>query len=203
MEEQLKCKLTSATAVVSNQLTKLKMLDKRISLLDKDFRYKIDCSIRNGNNAHARALAIELSNIHHVQQITKNMSLALEVIVIRFSTVNEFAKILEAINPTIEIIKDIQMDISNVAPAAREVFYEMTSMAADVLLDSRVKSNAAKISGHVDMDTLSILNEVEGLLESEAKAKLPEVPECLVQEQKNSSNREEQILDGNRILLEG
>ena len=39
--QHIKSDLTEATIVVSNQLTKLKMLNKRIALIDKDFRYKI------------------------------------------------------------------------------------------------------------------------------------------------------------------
>ncbi len=84
--QHIKSDLTEATIVVSNQLTKLKMLNKRIALIDKDFRYKIACNLKKGNNARARVLASELSNIHHVNRISQNMCLALEVIVLRFST---------------------------------------------------------------------------------------------------------------------
>ena len=137
--QHLKSDLTDATIVVSNQLTKLKMLNKRIALIDKDFRYKIACNLKKGNNARARVMANELSNIHHVNRISQNMCLALEVIVLRFSTINEFAKILETINPTIETIKDIQNDIWNVVPTAKGLFNEMASVTSEVLLDSKVK----------------------------------------------------------------
>jgi division protein CdvB (Snf7/Vps24/ESCRT-III family) len=201
-QQHLKSDLTNATIVVSNQLAKLKMLDKRISLIDKDFRYKIACNLKKGNNRRARVMANELSNIHHVKRISQNMCLALEVIVLRFSTISEFAKILETVNPTIETIKDIQNDIWNVVPTATGLFNEMTSVTSEVLLNSKVKVDSNIISTGVDMDALSILDEVEDLLEDEAKAKLPDVPDTISHVRSNTSEVQEEVLDGNRVLVE-
>ena len=96
------------------------MLDKKFAAMDKDFRYKIAQSIKSGNNSRAKALANELSNIRRVRNTTQNVSLALEVVVIRLVTINEFAMVMETINPTIELIKDIQRDISTVGQAQVE-----------------------------------------------------------------------------------
>lgn len=200
--QHIKSDLTDATLVVSNQLTKLKMLNKRISLLDKDFRYKISHNLRNGNNSRARVLANELSNIHHVGRISRNMCLALEVIVLRFSTINEFARILETISPTIETIKDIQNDIWNVVPAANGLFSEMTSVTSEVLLDSKVKTNPNIISTNIDGDALSILQDAESLLEDEAKARLPEAPNTIPNSRSKAIDIHEQVLDGSRVLVE-
>jgi division protein CdvB (Snf7/Vps24/ESCRT-III family) len=178
------------------------MLNKRISLIDKDFRYKISNNLRNGNNSRARVLANELSNIHHVGRISRNMCLALEVIVLRFSTINEFAKILETINPTIETIKDIQNDIWNVVPAANGLFSEMASVTSEVLLDSKVKAGP-NIGTNIDGDALSILDDVENLLEDEAMARLPEVPQTMPSSRSKSSDIREQVFDGSRVLVEG
>ncbi|HEY7078123.1 MAG TPA: hypothetical protein VH500_00380 [Nitrososphaeraceae archaeon] len=200
--QHMKSDLTDATLVVSNQLTRLKMLNKRISLIDKDFRYKISNNLRNGNNSRARVLANELSNIHHVGRISRNMCLALEVIVLRFSTINEFAKILETINPTIETIKDIQNDIWNVVPAANGLFSEMASVTSEVLLDSKVKAGPNIVGTNIDGDALSILEDVENLLEDEAKARLPEVPQTMPSSRSKSSDIREQMFDGSRVLVE-
>ncbi|HKG30885.1 MAG TPA: hypothetical protein VKA91_06405 [Nitrososphaeraceae archaeon] len=173
--------ILTASTVVHNQLIRLNMLDKKFTLMDKDLRYKIAANIKVGNNATARALATELSNIHRVQRTTQNMSLALEIIVIRFSTINEFALVLDTINPTIDMIKDIQSDISRTVPTASKLLSEMTSMTSDVLHTSDIKLEVGKISNSMDADALSILNEVEGILEDEAKSRLPEVPTTIQQ----------------------
>src|ERR671925_2286646 len=117
-QRQFKDDIVNASLVVNNQLTKLKMLDKKFTAMDKNLRYQMAANIKSGNNERAKAIANELANIRHVQRTTQNMSLALEVVVIRFSTINEFAIILETINPTIEMIRDIQKDISKAVPTA-------------------------------------------------------------------------------------
>src|ERR671921_857986 len=198
--QQFMSDIITASTVVHNQLTRLNMLDKKFTLMDKDLRYKIASNIKAGNNARARALAMELSNIHRIQRTTQNMSLALEVVVIRFSTINEFAMVLDTINPTIEMIKDIQNDISRAVPTTNHLLSEMTSMTSDILLNTNIKSEVGKISTSMDSDSdaLSILNEVEGILEDEAKSRLPEVPTTPIQEVRIGRDVEEVTVKDNR-----
>ena len=203
-QHQFKDDIVNASLVVNNQLTKLRMLDKKFTAMDKNLRYQIAANIKSGNNDRAKAIANELANVRHVQRTTQNMSLALEAVVIRFSTISEFAMILETINPTIEMIRDIQKDISKAVPTANEVLSEMTSMASDVLVNSNIKSEVSKISisTSAEPETLSILNEVEGILEDEAKAKLPEVP-ATIQDVKMKQESDEHIIKDNQIMIEG
>jgi hypothetical protein len=80
----------------------------------------------------------------------------------------------------------------------------MTSMTSDVLINSNIKSEAGKvpISIPVDTEALSILNEVEGILENEAKAKLPEVPNS-IHAIKIKQETDERVIEDNRIMVEG
>jgi division protein CdvB (Snf7/Vps24/ESCRT-III family) len=199
--KQFMSDILTASTVVHNQLIRLNMLDKKFTLMDKDLRYKIAANIKVGNNATASALAIELSNIHRVQRTTQNMSLALEVIVIRFSTINEFALVLDTINPTIDMIKDIQTDISRTVPTASHLLSEMTSMTSDVLHNTNIKSEVGKISNSMDADALSILNEVEGILEDDAKSRLPEVP-ATIQEVRISREVDEVTVKDDPMMIE-
>lgn len=203
-QQQFKSDIVNASLVLNNQLARLRMLDKKFTAMNKDLRNQIAANIKSGNNDRAKAIANELANIRHVQRTTQNMSLALEVVVIRFSTINEFAIILETINPTIEMIKDIQKDISKAVPTANEVLSEMTSMTSDVLINSNIKSEAGKvpISIPVDTEALSILNEVEGILENEAKVKLPEVPNS-IHAVKIKQETDEHVIEDNQIMVEG
>jgi division protein CdvB (Snf7/Vps24/ESCRT-III family) len=203
-QQQFKSDIVNASLVLNNQLTRLRMLDKKFTAMNTDLRNQIAANIKSGNNDRAKAIANELANIRHVQRTTQNMSLALEVVVIRFSTINEFAIILETINPTIEMIKGIQKEISKAVPTANEVLSEMTSMTSDVLINSNIKSEAGKvpISIPVDTEALSILNEVEGILENEAKAKLPEVPNS-IHAIKIKQETDEHVIEDNRIMVEG
>jgi division protein CdvB (Snf7/Vps24/ESCRT-III family) len=200
--QQFQNELAGATSIVNNQLSRLKMLDKKFAAMDKDFRYQIALNIKAGNNSRAKALANELSNIRRVQRTTQNVGLALEVVVIRFSTINEFAMVMETINPTIELVKDIQKEISNVVPSANGVISEVSSIASDVLINSNVKIDMNKVSAPIDSEAVSILNEVEGILEDEAKVRLPEIP-AAIETVKVSGKTEKPVLGEEKLLLEG
>lgn len=200
--QQFQNELAGAASIVNNQLSRLKMLDKKFAAMDKDFRYQIALNIKAGNNSRAKALANELSNIRRVQRTTQNVGLALEVVVIRFSTINEFAIVMETINPTIELVKDIQKEISNVVPSANGVISEVSSITSDVLINSNVKIDMNKVSAPIDSEAVSILNEVEGILEDEAKVRLPEIP-AAIETVKVSGKTEKPVLGEEKLLLEG
>ena len=168
--------ITNASAVVNTQLSKLRMLERKFSDMDDKFSIEISNLMKNGNNARAKALANELVNIRRIKNTTRNMNLTLEMLVIRFSTLKDFGMIMNTIEPTIDMIKNIQLDISAIIPTANGVLSEMSEVSSEVLNESmRIDGNYA-IQTSVDSDALDILSEVESVMEQDAKTKLPEIP---------------------------
>lgn len=169
--------ITNASAVVNTQLSKLRMLERKFSDMDDKFSIEISNLMKNGNNARAKALANELVNIRRIKNTTRNMNLTLEMLVIRFSTLKDFGMIMNTIEPTIDMIKNIQLDIAAIIPTANGVLSEMSEVSSEVLNESmRIDGNYA-IQTSVDSDALDILTEVESVMEQDAKTKLPEIPE--------------------------
>jgi division protein CdvB (Snf7/Vps24/ESCRT-III family) len=192
--QQFMSQITTATGVVYNQLGRLTMLEKKLASIEAYYFQQIASNIKSGNNGRAKMLATELTNLRRLRRTTQHSGIALEAIVIRFSTINEFAMVLDTIGPTIEMIKGIQTELSKAIPAASVVFSEVSTVTTDVLLNANVKADA-KISTPVDADALSILNEIEGMLENEAKAKLPEVPSNIpVQKQEEAPAEETRVM---------
>jgi division protein CdvB (Snf7/Vps24/ESCRT-III family) len=168
--------ITNASAVVNTQLSKLRMLERKFSNMDDKFSIEISNLMKNGNIARAKALANELVNIRRIKNTTRNMNLTLEMLVIRFSTLKDFGMIMNTIEPTIDMIKNIQLDISAIVPTANGVLSEMSEVSSEVLNESmRIDGNYA-IQTSVDSDALDILTEVESVMEQDAKTKLPEIP---------------------------
>lgn len=194
--QQFVSQISDATNVVYNQLGRLNMLDKRFASMERYFLEQITANIKAGNNAKAKILATELSNVRRLRRTTQHTGLALEAVVIRFSTLHEFATILDTIDPTVEMIKGIHAELSKTTSAANEALSEVSSVTSDVLVNSNIKEGA-KISTPMDADALSILNEIEGVLEDEAKAKLPEVPTDIPA---SSEGQEEEQAEG--VLVE-
>ncbi|HEX7258951.1 MAG TPA: hypothetical protein VF242_12915 [Nitrososphaeraceae archaeon] len=199
---QLKLKLDNANTVVNNQLAKLRMLDNRFTTLDTDLRNKVIVNIKNGDNLRAKALANELANIRKIKNTTQKLLLSLEVIVIRFSTISEFAEVLDTINPMIETIKEVKDDIRNTVPMATNIISEMSTLTSDVLIQSNTNLNFDPISVPVNSDAIEILNEVQNIMEEETKLKLPDIPNSIPNKNKSSINNKEISKEKSKVLLE-
>jgi division protein CdvB (Snf7/Vps24/ESCRT-III family) len=199
---QLKSKLDNASTVVNNQLAKLRMLDNRFTTLDTDLRNKVIVNIKNGDNLRAKALATELANIRKIKNTTQKLLLSLEVIVIRFSTISEFAEILDTINPMVDTIKEVKDDIRNTVPTATNIISEMSTLTSDVLIQSNLNLNSDTISVPVNSDALEILNEVQNIMEEETKLKLPVIPNSITNKNKSSINNEKISKKNPKVILE-
>jgi division protein CdvB (Snf7/Vps24/ESCRT-III family) len=108
---------------------------------------------------------------------------------------------MDTINPTVEMLTDIQKDLSKVVPSATDVLSQVHSMSSDVLINSDINMNGEKIGSVVDKDALLILNDVQNNLEDEAKEKLPEIPQAIISKRSNV-NLKDDILNNGQVLLE-
>ena len=194
---QLQNDLSSAAQVISNQITKLNKLSKKFVIMDTHFRKQIVQNIKVGNNARAKALANELVNIHRIQRTTKNMVMSLEVVALRSTIIGEFAIIMDTINPTIDLIKDIERDISMVIPTAHKVLNEVTNASSEIL--NYNVNPELKISMPVDEEALKILGEVEESVEEETRQKIPDIP-ATINVMKNR-NELESLLEENEVMI--
>ena len=189
--------LSNAAQVISNQITKLNKLSKKFGMMDTDFRKQIVQNIKVGNNVRAKALANELVNIHRIQHTTRNMVMSLEVVALRSTIIGELAVIMDTINPTIDLIKDIEKDISMVIPTAHEVLNDVTNASSEIL-NYNVNPDL-KITMPIDEDALKILSEVEVSVEEETRQKLPDIP-ATINVTKNR-NEYESLLEENEVMI--
>jgi len=194
---QLQNDLSSAAQVISNQITKLNKLSKKFDIMDTHFRKQIVQNIKVGNNVRAKSLANELVNVHRIQHTTKNMVMSLEVVALRSTIIGEFAIIMDTINPTIDLIKDIERDISMVIPTAHEVLNEVTNASSEIL--NYNVNPELKISMPIDEEALKILGEVEESVEEETRQKLPDIP-ATINVMKNR-NELESLLEENEVMI--
>jgi division protein CdvB (Snf7/Vps24/ESCRT-III family) len=194
---QLQIDLSSAAQVISNQITKLNKLSKKFDTMDTHFRKQIVQNIKVGNNIRAKALASELVNIHKIQHTTRNMIMSLEVVALRSTIIGEFAVIMDTINPTIDLIKGIEKEISMVIPTAHEVLNDVTNASSEIL--NYNVNPEVKISMPLDEEALKILSEVEQSVEEETRQKLPDIP-ATINVGKNR-NEYDSLVEENEVMI--
>lgn len=192
--------VNNAISIINTQISQLQSMDKKFSNIDSSFSSKIAQNIKSGNNARANVIANELSAIRRLRKNTQNASLALEVVAMRFTTITEFSMMMDAINPTIDMLTEIQKDLSKTVPSATDIMNQVQTISNDVLINSAINTES-RIGSVVDKDALSILSDVQNSLEDEAKEKLPEVPESIISKRSNI-NLKDDILNNGQILLE-
>lgn len=197
---QLQNRLAHATVVVNTQLAKLRILDKRFVSLDRELSGKVAINIKNGDTSNAKVIARELVNIRKIKNITQKLSIALEVIVIRFSTISEFAGILDTINPMINTIKEVQIDIADTVPHAKQLFSEMSSLTDNVLINTSLNLQSDTIHFPVNTEALDILNEVQSIMEEDTKNKLPEVP-TRIRKKRIYKEQDNEFHEGQPVLI--
>lgn len=197
---QLQNRLAHATVVVNTQLAKLRILDKRFISLDRELSGKVAINIKNGDTSNAKVIARELVNIRKIKNITQKLSIALEVIVIRFSTISEFAGILDTINPMINTIKEVQIDIADTVPHAKQLFSEMSSLTDNVLINTSLNLQSDTIHFPVNTEALDILNEVQSVMEEDTKNKLPEVP-TRIRKKRIYKEQDNEFHEGQPVLI--
>jgi division protein CdvB (Snf7/Vps24/ESCRT-III family) len=176
-------------------------MNNRFNNLDKELRNKVIINIKNGDQVRAKALANELVNIRKIKRTTQKLLMSLEVIVIRFSTISEFAEILDTINPMIETVKEVKNDITRTIPAAASIISEMTTLSSEILIQSNVNVNVDNISIPVNSDALEILDEVHTIMEEETRSKIPAVP-INISNIKHISKQNEISTKNSKVLLE-
>lgn len=198
----LKSKLDNASRVVNNQLAKLRMLDNRFTALDTNLHNKVIVNIKNGDNLRAKALANELANIRKIKNTTQKLLLSLEVIVIRFSTISEFAEILDTINPMIATIKEVKDDVKTTIPTATNIISELSTLTSDVLIESNVNLTSDTISVPINSDAIEILNEVQNIMEEDTMVKLPDIPTSITNKNKSKLKNKEISNKKSEVLLE-
>jgi division protein CdvB (Snf7/Vps24/ESCRT-III family) len=197
---QLQNRLAHATVVVNTQLAKLRILEKRFASLDRELSVKVAIKVKNGDTSNAKVIARELVNIRKIKNITQKLSIALEGTVIRFSTISEFAGILDTINPMINTIKEVQIDIADTVPQAKILFSEMSSLTDDVLINTSLNLQSDTIHFPVNSEALDILNEVQSLMEEDTKNKLPEVP-THIHKKRIYKAQEDEFHEGQPVLI--
>ena len=173
---ELETRLNNGSKIVHSQLAKLRILDNKISTRDKELTIKVAINLKNEDKDKAKVIAQELVHIRKIKHTIRKLSLALEIIAIRFSTISEFAHMLYILNPMVDIIKEVKTEISNTVPETKRICTEMSSLTSDILIDTNIKVSSNPISFQVDSDALTILNDVQTLIEDQTKVKLPAVP---------------------------
>jgi len=178
-----------STNLLYAKLVHLEAVEKKLSMNEQEIFKRITVHIKSNERQRAEIAASELANMKKMHKKIKDSRLVLEAATIRFSTLKDYAEILDTINPTVEMLNSIHKDIARAVPDVNSTLSEVSNVTTGILLSSNVPE-PQKISTPVDEDAKSILGEVEDKLEEGARANLPD-PSILSKLKKQEAHNQE------------
>jgi len=178
----LKPRIAEAIKQLNIPLIKLDSMYKKIQQQNNMVFEKIIEAQKNNEMQKASMLATELAELRKHEKMLGNARLAFEQIKLRLTTVNDFGEAMTAMGPAMSVMNSIKPSLERIMPESDVELNTMNEMLGEMMTDTLGggsndqfdMNSISAISG--DMETDSILQEANSILEKEMEEKLPDVP---------------------------
>jgi division protein CdvB (Snf7/Vps24/ESCRT-III family) len=164
-----------ASTVLQRELLILMPVQTKLANLEKEMQGQIVIDSFRGDKTHANMLANELVVIRRVSKLASDLRIVYETLILRIGTMRDYNELLNAIKPTVTILKGVQKDLAHFMPKAKETFARIPDLFTSTLVTLNLvnKPVPAKATG----DALEILEEASRVAEEQLKRKFPTLPQ--------------------------
>lgn len=174
-QKQFSLDMEKASTTLQTELLKLAPIQIKLASVEKQMQEQIVVDVFRGDKIHSNMIANELVVIRRVSKLVSDLKIVYETLILRIGTIKDYNELLNAINPAVVSLKEVQKDLANVMPTARETFARMSDMFSSTLVTLNIV-NEPKPSKATD-DALDILEEASRVVEEELKRKFPTLPQ--------------------------
>lgn len=174
-QEQFKLDIDRASITLHAEVLKLTPVQTRLASVERHLQGQIVADVFRGEKAHASMLANELVIIRKVLKLVADLKIVFETLFVRMGTIKDYSELFDAVNPAVKSLKELQDDLAEVVPAARETFANMSDTFSNTLITLDIKDEPSP-SKATD-DAIQILEEASRVVEEELKRKFPSLPE--------------------------
>jgi division protein CdvB (Snf7/Vps24/ESCRT-III family) len=174
-QEPFRLDIENASTTLQTELLKLVPVQIKLASVEKQLQDQIVIDVFRGEKAHANMLANELVVVRRVSKLVSDLKLVYETLILRIGTIKDYNELLNAINPAVLTLKEVQKDLVKVIPTAKEIFAKMSDVFSNTLVTLHVvnEPNPHKATD----DALEILEEASRVVEEELKQKFPTLPQ--------------------------
>ena len=172
----LKERIEHASFRLHTQLDKLEHMYTRLHQRDTDlFQRCVGAQVSN-DLGHARIYANECGEIRKIAQVVLGSQLALEKVILRLETVEEFGTIMSQIAPVIGIVKETKSKIAGIVPQVANELEEVNNMLGDLTVETgEVTANTLPIET-TDGEARKVLEETGLIAEQKLHEHFPDLP---------------------------
>ncbi len=172
----LKERVDQALYRLATQKEKLEHMSSRLQQRDKEMFQRCIGAQLSKDNAHAALYANECAEIRKMAHITLSSELALERVVLRLQTIEEFGDIMAQIAPVIGVVRETRGRIAGVIPEVATELGEVNNMLSDMELETgEIPDQGADVQTSSD-EAKRVLEESSAIASQQMKERFPELP---------------------------
>ncbi len=180
-------KVAEAQKRLNIPISQLRAIDEKLKAKEDQLFRRIVAAQRIHNNAYAQMYANELVQVRKMKGMVSGARLSMEQIQLRLNTVSELGDIVVTLSPCMSVIRDLGPSISGIMPEAANSMQDLSGIMGDLMSNSRMSSDDAIAPQNASGDEAeSIMDEVNSMIETEARTVIPDVPQSL-KERKQSA----------------
>ncbi|KYH37567.1 MAG: hypothetical protein AYL29_005680 [Candidatus Bathyarchaeota archaeon B24] len=175
-QRPLKERIDEAIYRLKSQLSRLEMAAMRMNQHEKQLFEKCVAAQAMGDETRASLYANECAEVRKISKLLLKSRLALEQVLLRLETVEEFGDVITVMGPVAGVISALKNQLGGIVP---EVSYELGQIGDEL---SKIVVEAGEATGHrwqlepVNSEARKILAEAASLAEQRIKERLPELP---------------------------
>jgi division protein CdvB (Snf7/Vps24/ESCRT-III family) len=172
----LKERVDQALYRLGIQKEKLEHMSSRLQQRDKEMFQRCIGAQLSKDSAHAALYANECAEIRKMAHITLSSELALERVVLRLQTMEEFGDIMAQIMPVIGVVRETRGRIAGVIPEVATELGEVNEMLSDMSLETgQVQDQDVDMTAS-SSEARKVLEESSAIASQQMKERFPELP---------------------------
>jgi division protein CdvB (Snf7/Vps24/ESCRT-III family) len=172
----LKERIAHASFRLHAQLEKLEHMYTRLHQRDTDlFQRCVGAQVSN-DPGHAKIYANECAEIRKIAQVVLGSQLALERVILRLETVEEFTDVMVELGPLMYIVKETKTKIAGIVPQVASELDEVNDMLGDLTYEAgEVNTTSLPIEANDD-EARKVLEETGLIAEQKVREHFPDLP---------------------------
>lgn len=171
----LKERIVHASFRLHAQLEKLDHMYTKLHQRDTDLFQRCVGAQASNDPGHAKIYANECAEIRKIASVVLSSQLALERVILRLETVEEFSEVMVEISPLMSIVKETKSKISGIVPQVATELDEVNNLLGDLTDEAGdVTSNSLQIEANDD-EARKVLEETGLIAEQKVRDHFPDL----------------------------
>jgi division protein CdvB (Snf7/Vps24/ESCRT-III family) len=172
----LKERIEHASFRLHAQREKLEHMYMRLHQRDTELFQRCVGAQLSNDPGHAKIYANECAEIRKIAKVVLGSQLALEKVVLRLETVEEFGSIMTQMAPVMSIVKETKSKIAGIVPQVATELEEVNNILGDLTYETgEVTANSVPIET-TDVEAKKVLEETGLIAEQKLRDHFPDLP---------------------------